>query len=216
MEFGAKELPVIALLGATGNTGKEVLRTLLAKECYCELRIYVRSAKKLNDAFPTVQERSNIRLCIGPLDDHDNMERCLSGAAIILSTLGSNDFYVSTVLRQSAEAIVEALQSLRRKDATWRKPRLIFLPSSSWNQRFADARPLMVDWLIKSAFQTGYDDLRAAEATLLNTLRVQPIVLVEEEATEMEISTESVRLALSNLIWGPRSLSWPRSPSTML
>lgn len=203
MASGAKQLPVIALLGATGNTGKEALRTLLARECYSELRIYVRSAKKLQELFPGIQGRTNIRLCIGPLSDIENMQRCLKEADIILSTLGSNNHYVSTVLRESSQVLIQALQSLKHENAIWKKPRLIYLSSASWNQHFSQARPPMVDWLIKSAFQTGYDDLRAAEAMILDRpelcsmLRVQPNVLVEEEATGMEISTETVRLGVS-------------------
>ena len=80
---------------------------------------------------------------------------------------------------------------------------MIYLSSSSRNKRFAAARPKAVHWLIETAFQNGYTDLKLAhrsimaDPSLVSVLLVQPGVLVEEAGTGYEINTEEVKLACS-------------------
>ena len=195
-----KQTATLALLGSTGKTGREVLRSLLAKGVY-NLHIYVRSKEKLDALFPGIETNPNVKLFVGSVEDHDNMQKCLYGVSIIICTLGSNEFEETTILRDSASSILLALEALRQRDTSWQKPRMIYLSSSTLNKRFAAARPAFVHWLISTAFQFGYADLKAAMSLLLekpslvSVLSVQPGVLVEETGTGYEISSTSVRLA---------------------
>ncbi|KAK3052720.1 hypothetical protein LTR09_006203 [Extremus antarcticus] len=196
------DTPKIALLGSTGKAGREVLRILLERGDH-DLHIYVRSRAKLEDQFPGIGSKSNVAIAEGSVSNTETVKTCLSGATVIICTLGSNDFEGSTILRESAKSILDALKELRKEQGSRTAPRMIYLSSSSQNKRFAAARPPGVDWLIKTAFQKGYEDLTAAESMLLaeadlvSLLRVQPGILIEEEGTGHEISTESVRLAAS-------------------
>lgn len=192
----------IALLGATGKTGREVLRGLV-KSTITELNIYARSSEKLLKMFPTLRSDSRVNLHIGSIHDEELIKRCLSNAQVIICTTGSNGMSPSTIIQDSASAISAALQSLKRSANSWQPPRVLLLSSSTKNERLAAARPRFVHWMITTAFQMGYVDLDAAQAilsqdpSLLSLLLVQPNVLVEEPGSGFEFSSDSVKLGCS-------------------
>ncbi|KAK5053754.1 hypothetical protein LTR84_001715 [Exophiala bonariae] len=196
----------ITLLGATGRTGREVLSGLLKRDIH-HLKIYVRSKQKLINLFPQLLSDTRVEICEGEVTNQETMQACLSGAKIIINTIGGYSFFPDGSLQRAAESIVMALQGLRNNARTdgrkWEKPRMLLLSSSSRNERFAAARPKLVHWLIETAFQNGYNDLKLAhkavlvDPSLVSVLFVQPGVLIEEEATGSYISTEEVKLACS-------------------
>lgn len=194
----------IALLGATGNTGQVVLRSLLAGQEH-SLKIYARSKDKLLNMFPALADDENVHLYIGSIDDKKLICDLLTGADTIISTVGSDGFAPTTINREAAQAVISSLESLKRSSKTdaWNAPRLLWLSSTTKNRRFAAARPRLVQLLIETAFAVGYEDLQAAQDIVLarpdlcSVLLVQPGVLVDEAATGCEISVESVRIAAS-------------------
>lgn len=202
MASPTKSSPTIALLGATGKTGRVILRLLLAKD-RCNLKIYVRSKEKLVAMFPDITSNPRVQLYVGCVTDQNAIQECLSGAQIIICTIGNNDWAPTTALRDSAQSIVTALKALKQRGSMWERPRMIWLSSASRNERFAADRPKVVHWLIETAFQNGYADLKVAqrvifaEPSLVSVVLVQPGLLVEEEGTGYEISTEAVKLASS-------------------
>jgi hypothetical protein len=132
------------------------------------------------------------------------MTKCLSGASTIIFTLGDNDNRRGiTVIENGSRTVLSALQTLSEQSVgrVWKKPRLIMLSSSTWNPRFAAARPALVHLMIKTAFSHPYADLLRGQALFLNSpslcnpLLVQPGGLVQDVASGYEISTESVRLS---------------------
>lgn len=195
----------IAFLGATGRTGSATLRLLLAKTPpKANLHIYVRSQAKLLALFPDIASKPYVKIWENDITDTDMMRECLSGADTIICTLGENENKAGVhVLRDAAQSITVALEGLRHCGHKYRKPRLILLSSSTYNARFAAARPALVHWLIQTAFSHPYADLAAAQKqflaspSLLSVLLVQPSLLVEECGSGYEIDTESVRLAVS-------------------
>ncbi|KAK9423178.1 putative NAD(P)-binding domain-containing protein [Seiridium unicorne] len=106
------------------------------------------------------------------------------------------------VLQGGARLVTAALDILQTENG-WKKPRLIFLSSATWNPRFAAATPAPMLCIVRTAFCHPCADLLAAQAKftakphLLSLLFVQPPAIVEDDATGHEISTESVRLAVS-------------------
>lgn len=194
--------PTLALLGSTGKTGRVVLRLLLAQNIY-KLKIYIRSAEKLFTIFPDIASNPLVQLYVGHITNQAVIEQCLSGAEVIICALGDNGYWPSTVLTLSAHSIVTALKAQKQHNTEWTRPRMIYLSSSTANKRFAAARPPFVHWLIGTAFQNGYTDLKAAhevilaDPSLVSVLLVQPGALVEDEGTGHELSTESVKLATS-------------------
>ena len=193
----------IALLGATGKTGRSILRLLLEKDSL-NLHVYVRSKQKLFSLFPEIATINHVRVCEGTITDQQVMIECLSGADTIICTLGENENIRGvSVLQDSARCIVTALEELKLKAPAYTKPRLLYLSSSSENERFAAARPPLVHWLIETAFYFPYQDLKEAQRILLGAPSlislqlVQPPVLVEEAPSGYEISTDFVRLGVS-------------------
>lgn len=205
----AQSPTTIAILGSTGKTGRVVLRHLLEDNVPHVLNIYARSLKTLEGLFPGISSNPRVQVFIGAVTDHKVIEQCLSDAQLIIYTLGSNEYSPSTVIRSSSQTIATALGTLKKKeegkgkDKTYRKPHMIYLSSSSWNERFTAAQPRFVTWLIRSAFQNAYDDLRAgqrvllADPSLVSVLLVQPGVLVEEPGSGHQITVDSITPGIS-------------------
>lgn len=193
----------IAILGGTGLTGREIVKGLIQKDDV-NLRIYARSRQKLLGLFPDLESNPRVSIFAAPIQDTETMKKCLSHVNVIIMTLGLNENLRGiSVIEDGAKSVVAALQGLKASTPEWRRPRLILLSSSSWNDRFAAARPAVIHWLITNAFYHPYLDLRRGTAvlqsstSLLDVLLVQPPALVEEEASGHEISTDSVSLTVS-------------------
>ncbi len=175
---------------------------LLEKEIY-DLKIYVRNREKLLAMFPQIGSNPRMQLFLGAITDQKVMQDCLRDCPIIICAIGNNSFFPDTSLCESGRSIVAALQGLRERSNSWQRPRVICLSSASRNERFAAARPPVVHWLIETAFQNAYNDLKLlhkailADPSLASVLLVQPGVLVEEPGSGYEISAEEVKVACS-------------------
>ncbi|KAL2438380.1 Oxidoreductase stcQ [Exophiala dermatitidis] len=193
----------IAVLGGTGLTGRNVVEQLVQKPDV-NLRVYARSRPKLLALFPGLEKNPRVSIFVAPVNDVETMKKCLSGVDVIIFTLGLNDNLRGvSVIEDGAKSVVAALQDLKGSTPDWRKPRLLLLSSSTWNERFASHRPAIVHWLISNAFYYPYLDLRQGTALLqshpdlVDVTLIQPGALVEDEPSGHEINTESVRLAVS-------------------
>ncbi|KAF7535996.1 hypothetical protein G7054_g4897 [Neopestalotiopsis clavispora] len=194
----------ISILGATGATGSNTLRALLAEEhVSLDLRIYVRSKQKLMRLLPELASRKDIHIWEGELTDVDKVTECLSGAEVIIDTIGENrNMPGLSVLQSAAKSIVAALRTIEaREGEAYSRPRLLLLSSSTWNARLAPPPPAI--WLIKSAFYHSYADLLAAQAilaqasTLLRLLLVQPPAIIDEPASGFELTVDKPKIAVS-------------------
>ncbi|CAI7587892.1 unnamed protein product [Penicillium manginii] len=171
----------IALLGATGNTGRLVLQKLLdSSDISFGINIYVRSRAKLE------------------------IQDCLADVGTIICTLGENENVPGvTVMEDFARATINALSTLQSKTKDSIKPRLIMLSSATLNPRFAAARPALLHWMIRNAFDKPYNDLIKAQNMLLAVpdllfvTLIQPNALVEEDSTGCVVSTEFAHMACS-------------------
>ncbi|KAL5358323.1 hypothetical protein BJX96DRAFT_173336 [Aspergillus floccosus] len=197
-----------ALLGATGNTGRNILQSLLQETTPgLRINIYVRSRPKLESLIPSISSDTRVTIFEGSIKDRNLIRNCLSGATTIICTLGENENIPGvTILRESAEAIIDALSAIRSDVSTptaWTPPRLLLLSSATWNPRFAADRPALLHWMICNAFARPYSDLVQAQQMLLdvpqlvNLLLVQPNALVKEPASGCVISEEFAYTAVS-------------------
>lgn len=197
-----------ALLGATGNTGRLILRRLLQKTAPgLEINVYVRSRSKLEGFFPSISSDARVTVFEGSLKDRSLIRNCLSGATVIICTVGENENIPGvTILRDCAGAIIDGLSALRDTAPTptaWTPPQLLLLSSATWNPRFAADRPALLHWMIRNAFARPYSDLVQAQQMLLEVpnlvslLMVQPNALVKEPASGCVISTEFAYTAVS-------------------
>lgn len=196
--------PTFCVLGGTGKTGRGVIKELLTRTDV-SISVYVRSLPKLLALFPHISSDDRVSIFEGSIRDAELMTQCLQGVKTIIFTLGDNDNRPHTVIEDGAKTVLSALQTLTETSSSqpWTSPRLILLSSSTWNPRFAAARPALVDWAIKNAFGQAYADLRRGTAlfqdspSLCRPLLVQPGALMEDDPSGFEISVESVRLTVT-------------------
>lgn len=193
----------IAVLGATGKTGRIVLQRLLSKPDV-ELRVYVRSQTKLLSLFPSLATESRVSIFPGAINNTENMRKCLDSAHIIIFALGENlNLPGISIIEDGAKSVLSALTALKSGQTGTTKPRIIMLSSATWNEEFAAARPPLVHWLIKTAFYYPYADLRRGTALfenasdLIDLCLVQPNGLIEEDPSGHIINNERVTLACS-------------------
>lgn len=197
----------VAILGATGKTGREVLDRLLLKQDV-KLRLYVRSRSKLEALFPSLLSNPRVAIFQGPLSDVDNMSRCLDGAQRIVFTIGENDNLPGvSVIEDASRTVIAALNALHethtRMLGDWQRPRLLFLSSATWNPTLSATRPALVHWAIKTAFCHPYADLLRGQAcfledpSLVNLVLVQPNGLVEDEPSGHSFSLERISLSVT-------------------
>ncbi|KAJ5833270.1 hypothetical protein N7474_001581 [Penicillium riverlandense] len=196
-----------ALLGATGHTGRLILKKLLQQTSIpdIEVQVYVRSRQKLESLVPSISSDNRVSIFEGHLEDEGLIRNCVSGVDTIFCTIGENENIPGvTVLQDTAQAILTALSSLQKQSILrWTRPRLIMLSSATWNARFAATRPIVLDWMIRNAFAHPYHDLVEAQkmlldaSPLLRVLLVQPNALVREPASGCVISTEFAAVAVS-------------------
>lgn len=199
----------IALFGATGGTGSATVKALIKNADFnnslIELHLMVRSKDKLFAMVPQIRAYPNVRIWEGQLTDKGTVAAVLQNADTIICALGENNNIPGVhVLQDLATTIVAVLNDFKLScSGEWKKPRLLFLSSSSWNDRFAARKPALVLWLLRTAFHYPYLDLRIATAhfesvpNVLSLLLIQPSALVDDEPSGMEISTESVSMAVS-------------------
>ncbi|KAH6971254.1 hypothetical protein BKA56DRAFT_496026 [Ilyonectria sp. MPI-CAGE-AT-0026] len=199
----------IAIFGATGGTGSATVRSFIKRQDFenssSELRLMVRSKSKLLRLLPELASFSNVHIREGQLTDTPAVRDCIRGADVIICAVGENENLPGChVIQDAANSIVAAANDLKSScSEEWRRPRVILLSSSTWNDRFAAQEPAAILWLLKTAFYHPYLDLRratsilAASPDLLSLLLVQPSALVDDEASGMEISTESVGVAVT-------------------
>ncbi|QKX62866.1 uncharacterized protein TRUGW13939_10031 [Talaromyces rugulosus] len=196
----------VALLGATGNTGRIVLEKLL-KTSYASspgINIYVRSRAKIERLFPSLSNDPSVKIFEGSITNESVIQDCLATAGTIICTLGENENIPGvTVLEDFARATTNALSTLQNKNESSIKPHLIMLSSATMNPRFAAARPALLHWMIRNAFDKPYNDLITAQEMLLaipellSVTLIQPNALVEEKSTGCVVSTEFAHMACS-------------------
>ncbi|GIJ90434.1 hypothetical protein Asppvi_009388 [Aspergillus pseudoviridinutans] len=196
----------LALLGATGHTGRMVLKKLLENSDLSAhgINIYVRSRAKLEILFPSLSNDRRVKVFEGSIKDHALIQNCLAAASTIICTLGENENIPGvTVLEDFARATINALSTLQSKNGCSMQPRLIMLSSATMNPRFAAARPAILHWMIRTAFDKPYNDLIKAQEMLLavpellSVTLIQPNALVEEKPTGCVLSTEFAYIACS-------------------
>lgn len=191
----------IAILGGTGQTGREVVQCLLANS-NIRLHIYVRSATKLKSLLPTIDSAKAVTIFEGKIQDTDLMTRCLSGVDTVIFTLGYNDNRPDVgIIENGAASVLAALGVLRNKGQLSHPMRLLLLSSCTWNPVLAGQRPRVIDWLIRHAFYHPYCDLLQGHSlflgspSLVKLTLVQPPAIMEDEPSGYELSTDSIRLA---------------------
>ncbi|KAI9633747.1 uncharacterized protein MKK02DRAFT_28520 [Dioszegia hungarica] len=182
-------MPTYAILGATGQTGSEIVKALLPTSNH--LNLYCRSRARLEAKFPSISSSPSVTLFIGDLSDTSLLSSCLSNADVILSTVAQNQNEPGcSVAQRAALAVIQALEPLRKagKDI----PSLVFLASGSVDPR-NPARDQLGFRFIHWVLHHVYDDLEAAIKLLQQAPWVPLIIacpggIVHDQVHEVELS----------------------------
>lgn len=146
-----------AILGATGQTGEQIVQTLLPTEHH--LNIYARSKQRLESAFPAIDKAPNVTLFIGDMTDTSLMGSCLADADVVLSAIAQNRNEPGcSIAQQTALALVNALDSRRSSGDC---PTVVFLAEAAIDPNNPDHRKLsrrLFHWMIHHV----YTDLEKA------------------------------------------------------
>ena len=138
------------------------------------MNLFVRSASKLHAIFPDLESKNGLTVNIftGIASDTAELSACLENADVVFACIGSNySTYGQSIIRDTAAAVIDALESLRRKspinrNGTWKAPTVIQLRSASLNP----ALSMMVPWygrmMAHFCFYYNYADLDRASALL--------------------------------------------------
>lgn len=117
-----------AILGATGQTGSEIVKALLPTKAH--LNIYARSLSRLQSQFPSIQTAPNVTLFIGDLSNTELLSSCLTNVDVVLSSVAQNRNEPGlSVAQQTALAIIQALEPRRSSPETL--PNVVFLSSGA-------------------------------------------------------------------------------------
>lgn len=191
-----------ALVGATGSTGSAILRHLLRSPLPdVQINILVRSQSKLLGLFPTLLEQTKIKIELteAPLSDSAAVQRCLSGANVIFSTVASNISVPGpTPGEDAAKAITGALSALRQsKGENYNPPTVLILSSASLNPHFYNQMPSFMHDFLMFALHYTYSDVAVGNqiyrslsdpgshnAGLLNPIFIEPGGLMDPDGTE--------------------------------
>jgi hypothetical protein len=196
----------IAVLGATGQTGQELVKLLLTRHTDCKLHVYARNADSLYSKIPSLRSAQHAKVFIGSLDDVTFMQGVLQDVDVIISTIASNQNSPGCdVVTRASYSIVKALEaeaartssSPSQPDRDTRKvalPRLVLLSSVTLNpRRMAEIGDSFGYKFVYTAFRNVYDDLKRAiayleqQSSLLELVLAEPGGLIHRPATGIEL-----------------------------
>jgi uncharacterized protein YbjT (DUF2867 family) len=114
-------MPIHTILGATGNTGSAVLRSLLSSSEIPDLtiNILVRSKDKLLQAFPQLAEAPTtgpgVNIFEGAISNEATLAACLRGASTIYVCVSTNHSgHKVDIALSTAVHLITALTQLRK------------------------------------------------------------------------------------------------------
>lgn len=155
-----------AILGATGSTGSSILQLLSASPSN-HINVLVRSKSKLAKVAPSSTDNPIIKVFEGSISNIDTLSKCIAGTkAVFLTVAIVRNEPGCTIAQDTAHAVVEALNILRKSDQNFKAPRLIVLSSSSIDDKFWDDTPAVVHNTLWKCMSNIYTDLAKAEKYL--------------------------------------------------
>ncbi|KAJ7394417.1 hypothetical protein OS493_000226 [Desmophyllum pertusum] len=167
----------LVVFGATGRTGKELVKQALEKGHH--VTAVVRSPEKLNT------QHDNLSLVKGDACDLESFAAALDGKDAVLSSLGvyANIFNPTTFYSESMHAITEGMT---RHKIT----RLVTV--TSWCTQPGPNNDWFLEWILKPLLLNGVikdmatmeKTLESSDPQLLNYTIVRPCRLLEGEQTE--------------------------------
>lgn len=187
-------MPSYAVLGATGNTGLQLVN-IIAKSPDKTIHAYCRSKSKLQKLAPDVASSPQLKVFEGQLSEVDVIADCIRNTRAIFLTVAVNDNIPGlTIAIDTAHVVIEALEKNRKEAPNAPVPKVVVLSSASTNKQFIETVGKIAATVAHTAFSNIYADLERAEAFLrshdwLSVSFIKPGVLAQDIQRGHELST---------------------------
>lgn len=161
-------MPTHVILGATGGVGSAILLDLLtAQTPSLQINLLVRSEPKLLAQMPSLKNpTSNIKIAIfeGSISDISTLTKCLQDATIIYQCIsGSGPSKHTTIARNAAKAVVDALEDIKSKAGQkFQRLTVLLNRSSALNPNIQIPISDTFYRFLKWSLQDIYEDITAA------------------------------------------------------
>jgi len=189
-------MPSYAVLGGTGQTGRELL-TILLESPKNHINAFVRSKAKLASMFPGILDNKQVTIFEGSNQDVSLIASCISKVSAVFAVVATNDNIPGTrVAQDTANVIIAACSHLKSQDPSTALPRLLFLSSAAVNPVFVKEIPFIGHKLLFNSLWYIYTDLEFAEKNLrlhrswLDVVFIQPGGLAQAPRKGHSISQE--------------------------
>ncbi|EOD23844.1 hypothetical protein EMIHUDRAFT_457844 [Emiliania huxleyi CCMP1516] len=185
-------MPVVAIVGATGKTGRWALKGAIEREL--EVRVLARSPDKLAPLLADLggqsEDLEKITVVEGSVTDADKLETLMDGADVVMSFLGMTN-PPEWVVSPGVEAVMGALLSLRKAGKT--PPRFLSMSSIVLGDSAEQGRRAwgcFVAWLVpKVALKACFEDMQAAEDYILANRKAMGLSVTILRATVLKTSS---------------------------
>lgn len=159
--------PTIAIIGATGATGKFVLEGALNRGF--NIRVLARTPEKLNHL------KDQIDIVKGSIDDLEAVKKLFTGTDVILSTLGTNK-KPNYIVEKGVRVMLKTIQSLNSK------PRFIHMSAVGLgDSKQACTKSWLWSFIVKVTFpligNEIFADMERAENLILAAKDVQAVIM---------------------------------------
>lgn len=170
-----------AVLGATGNTGRSLVRLLLSGSD-AEVHAYCRNKDKLGQLLPDLVDNRNLKVFEGSISDVELFVDCLRGCQIVFLTVSTNDNIPGCRLSQdSVNTVIQALFKIKSgPNGSPAMPKLVLLSSSTLDEHLNRSMHFWFKPMMKRAGSFVYHDLMVAEEMLraqeswISTIFIKP------------------------------------------
>ena len=181
--------------GATGGTGRAILRCLLANPPQdLELNIFLRNKKKLLGQFPDIESKPlSLNIFEGSNTDRALWKQALNGTDVILMCIATNESKKgNTLFSDTAEAVTGALQELQTEQQhAYKTPAILVLRAITLNEKFNPGTnsPAFLFFALRHLYDAMVDANKIYEAKakenpgLLDIIYVDPPAIHDEEGT---------------------------------
>ncbi|KAH9891438.1 NADH(P)-binding-domain-containing protein [Xylariomycetidae sp. FL2044] len=188
-------MPSYALLGATGSTGSNILKTLNARPD-AEIHALVRSRRKLE---AQMGDRATPHLTVyeGSMSDIELLKTCIAGTHAVFITLGPpGNEPGCTIVQDAVQHVIAALREIAATSPSTKLPRIIMLSSSSLDDHLNRHEPRFFHKILLTGVHHTYADIGVAERLLraesgwISSTFMKPGGLVHDEPKGHELTTD--------------------------
>ena len=162
-----EELPTIAIIGATGATGKYVLQAAIDRGY--KIKVLARTPAKL-DVF-----KDKIEIIKGSIDDLDAVKTLFNGVDVVLSSLGTNK-KPNYIVEKGVRVMLQAIQSSNNK------PRFIHMSAVGLGDSVLQCKKSWLwTFIVKVSFpligSELFADMERAEQLIIHTKDINAVIM---------------------------------------